>query len=386
MTYAQGRVINDADSHIMELPNFLKAYADPAVRDDIPMLPVPTVGALAVLDPESAAAGRHAPAKVAELVALGDRLIAGPKGHAALGAFNAEERTLALDLFGFQSQLVFPSFSAGPAFDPRRPVEARYVAAHVHNRAMADFCARDGRLYGVSLLPLDEPDLALEELDHIVSLGLKAAWVPHRVPGDRSPGHNDFDPVWARLAEAHIPFVIHVAGAPIQVDPRWFNTGRPVPKDFMGAGESVRGNDMTSLHHSAETFIGILVLAGVLERHPALRGGAIELGAGWVPSMLRRLDWIAEIWKRSEPELAAMKRRPSEQVIAQMAFTPMPFENVAELIRISDERLYMFSSDYPHIEGGRAPIARFEAGLMGAEDGVKDAFYAGNFARLFAAG
>src|SRR5262249_47203386 len=88
MTYAQGRVINDADSHIMELPDFLRAHPDPTVSDDLPRLPVPTVGALAVLDPESAAAGRHSPAKVAELVALGDRLIAGPKGHAALGAFN----------------------------------------------------------------------------------------------------------------------------------------------------------------------------------------------------------------------------------------------------------------------------------------------------------
>ena len=386
MTYAQGRVINDADSHIMELPDFLAAYADPAARDVVPRLPVPTVGALAVLDPESAAAGRHSPAKVAELVALGDRLIAGPKGHAALGAFNPEERSQALDLFGFQSQLVFPSFSAGPAFDTRRPVEARYAAAHAHNRAMADFCARDRRLFGVSLLPLDDPALAVQELAHIASLGLRAAWVPHRVPGDRSPGHDDFDPIWAGLADARIPFLIHVAGAPIQVDPRWFNTGRPVPKDFMGAGESVRGNDMTSLHHSAETFIGTLVLAGVLERHPTLRGGAIELGAGWVPSMLRRLDWIAEIWKRSEPELAAIKRRPSEQIIQQMAFTPMPFENVAELIAASDARLYMFSSDYPHIEGGRAPIARFEAGLAGVQDSAKDAFYAGNFARLFDAG
>src|SRR5579859_7681967 len=385
MTYAQGRVINDADSHIMELPDFLEGFADPAMREMVPRLPVPTTGALAVLDPQSAAAGRHSPAKVAELVALGDHLIAGPKGHAALGAFNAEERSLALDLFGFRAQLVFPSFSAGAAFDTRRSVAARYAGARAHNRAMADFCARDRRLYGVSLLPLDEPALALEEVEHIVSLGLKAAWIPHRVPGDRSPAHNDFDPVWARLAEAGIPFVIHVAGAPIQVDPRWFNTGRPVPKDFMGAGESVRGADMTSLHHSAETFIGILVLGGVLERHPTLRGGAIELGAGWAPSMLRRLDWIAEIWKRSEPELAGLKRRPSEQIIDQMAFTPLPFENVAELIRQSDERLYMFSSDYPHIEGGRAPIARFEAGLVGAADHVKDAFYAGNFARLFAA-
>jgi predicted TIM-barrel fold metal-dependent hydrolase len=384
MTYAQGRVINDADSHIMELPDFLRNFAGPDMGDVIPRLPVPTTGALAVLDPESAAAGRHSPAKVAELVALGDRLIAGPKGHAALGAFNAEERSQALDLFGFQHQLVFPSFSAGPAFDVRRPVEARYAAAQVHNRAMAAFCAADRRLCGVALLPLDEPALAAKEVDNLVALGLKAAWVPHRVPGDRSPGHNDFDPVWARLAEASIPFVIHVAGAPIQVDPRWFNTGRPVPKDFMGAGESVRGNDMTSLHHSAEAFIGMLVLGGVLERHPTLRGGAIELGAGWVPSMLRRLDWIAEIWKRSEPELAALSRRPSEQITQQMAFTPLPFENVAELIGQSDERLYMFSSDYPHIEGGRAPIARFEAGLADAGDAARDAFWAGNFARLFA--
>jgi uncharacterized protein len=383
MTYAQGRVINDADSHIMELPDFLKGYADPAMRDHVPTFALPTVGALAVLDPVSAAAGRHPPAKVAELVALGDRLIAGPKGHAALGAFDAEERTLALDLFGFRSQLVFPSYSAGPAFDLRRTVDERYAAARAHNRAMADFCSRDRRLYGVALLPLDDPGLALDELEHIVSLGLKAAWIAHRPPADRSPGHNDFDPIWARMAQAGIPFLLHVAGAPIQVDRRWFNTGRAEPKDFMGAGESVRGKDMTSLHHAAETFIGALVLDGVLERHPALRGGAIELGAGWVPSMLRRLDWVADIWKKSEPELAALTRRPSEQIVQQMAFTPFPYENVAELIGQSDAGLYMFSSDYPHIEGGRAPIARFDAALAGIEDAAKDAFFAGNYARLF---
>ena len=37
MTYAPPeRAIYDADSHIMELPDFLKAYADPDIRDDIP--------------------------------------------------------------------------------------------------------------------------------------------------------------------------------------------------------------------------------------------------------------------------------------------------------------------------------------------------------------
>ena len=37
MTYAPAEQrYFDADSHIMELPNFLKAYADPKLRDDIP--------------------------------------------------------------------------------------------------------------------------------------------------------------------------------------------------------------------------------------------------------------------------------------------------------------------------------------------------------------
>jgi predicted TIM-barrel fold metal-dependent hydrolase len=383
MTYAQGRIFNDADSHIMELPDFLKRYADPDARDRVPTISVPTVGALAVLDAESAAAGRHSPATVTKLVELGDALLTGPKGHAALGAFNAHERSQALDLLGFQRQLVFASFSAGPAFDLKRPVLDRYAAAHAHNRGMAAFCSDDVRLHGVGLLPIDEPELALEELGHIEALGLKAAWIPHRLAGGRSPGHTALDPIWARMSEAQLPFLLHVAGAPIQVDRGWFDTGRPEPKDFMGAGESVRGKDMTSLHHAAETFLGAMILDGVLERHPSLRGGAIELGAGWVPSMLARLDWIADIWKKSEPDLAKLRRRPSQQVIHQLVFTPFPYENVAELIRQSDERLYMFSSDYPHIEGGRAPIARFDAGLDGSSDSARNAFYAGNYARVF---
>ena len=37
MTYAPAdRAIYDADSHIMELPDFLKKYADPSLRDEIP--------------------------------------------------------------------------------------------------------------------------------------------------------------------------------------------------------------------------------------------------------------------------------------------------------------------------------------------------------------
>jgi predicted TIM-barrel fold metal-dependent hydrolase len=128
--------------------------------------------------------------------------------------------------------------------------------------------------------------------------------------------------------------------------------------------------------------VGTLVLDGVLQRHPRLRMGVIELGAGWVPAMLRRLDHIAEIWRRSEPELAALTRPPSQQIVEQMGFTPYPFEDVGALVRESDADLYLFSSDYPHIEGGRNPLGRFNASLDGFGDDVLERFFAGNMGRL----
>ena len=160
------------------------------------------------------------------------------------------------------------------------------------------------------------------------------------------------------------------------------NTGRDVPTDWLGGGENVRGKDMISLHQAAETFVGTMVLDGVLERHRGLRVGVVELGAAWVPAMIRRLDQIAEIWKRSEPELAALERKPSEQITEQMGFTPYPFENVGAMIRDSNPDLYLFSSDYPHIEGGRNPLGRFGQSLEGFGDDVLDKFYHSNMARL----
>ena len=103
------------------------------------------------------------------------------------------------------------------------------------------------------------------------------------------------------------------------------------------------------------------------------------MGAGWVPDMLRRLDHAD---RHLEPLRAAARRRSSgrrrSRHAAQLRFTPYPFEDVgADLLRESDPRLYLFSSDYPHAEGGRDPLGRFErswAGTPGTDDAVTGFF------------
>ena len=382
MPYAEGRTFLDADSHIMELPDFLRDNAAADVRDRLPRLSLSGGGKLRDALDAMGERGAHSPETVEELLALGDGLIAGPKGYQALGAFNADERSQALDLLGFDRQLVFATFSAGEVFSAIAEPDLMAAGIAAHNRGMAEFCADDRRLLGVGAACLDDPAAAVVALGQIIELGLAAVWVPHRPAGGRSPGHDDLDRFWALAAEAGVPVVLHVGGNPLQLKPAWMNTGRDVPTDWLGGGENVRGKDMIALHHAAETFLGTMVLDGVLERHRTLQVGVIELGAGWVPSMLRRLDSIAEIWRRSEPELASLTRKPSEQIAAQMAFTPYPFEDVGALIRESSPELYLFSSDYPHIEGGRNPLGRFGRSLEGFGEDVLDKFYSANMARM----
>jgi predicted TIM-barrel fold metal-dependent hydrolase len=248
---------------------------------------------------------------------------------------------------------------------------------------MADFCGHDPRLMGVAIIPLDEPALAIAELDAVIAQGLSAVWVPHRPCGDKSPGHVDFDPFWARLAESGLPFLLHVGGSPLQLAKAWANNGRAPTRDWLGGGENLRTKDVAVLHEGPETFLSMMVIDGVFERFPALRGASVELGAGWVPSLLVRLDWVAKHWGKADKALAAFTRRPSEQLTRQMAFTPFVFEEVGALIDQSSPDLYLFSSDYPHVEGGRNPIARFETALGDRDEAVRDQFYAENFLRIF---
>ena len=385
MTYAH-RSMYDADSHIMELPDFLQKYADPGLRDEVPAV---SYSASIVTDEEVAVimarGGRHSDEHIAELLGLGDKLIEKSKEIQALGAFDGAERAKAMDMLGFKKQLVFATHSVAKPFSPSTKLDPklRYGCARAHNRHMSDFCAHDDRLMGVAIVPLDDPQHAIAELELVLKSNLKAVWVPHRPCGDKSPGHVELEPFWARLAEAGVPFLLHVGGSPLQLAKAWGNNGRAATKDWLGGGENLRTKDVAVLHQGPETFLSMMMIEGIFERFPKLRGASVELGAGWVPEMLRRLDWVAKTWGRTDKTLASFKRTPTQQLTEQMAFTPFVFEEVGTFIDQSNPDLYLFSSDYPHIEGGRNPIARFEATLGERGASVRDKFYAENFLRIF---
>jgi predicted TIM-barrel fold metal-dependent hydrolase len=66
-----------------------------------------------------------------------------------------------------------------------------------------------------------------------------------------------------------------------------------------------------------------------------------------------------------------------------MGFTPFPHEDVANLIQQSNEDLYLFSSDYPHVEGGRDPIGKFTKALEAESEKTNENFFSENFLRIW---
>jgi len=369
----------------MEKPDFLKAYADPSIRDDIAEV---SYSASLVTDEEvaqiMAQGGKHSDEHIKEMLALGDDLIAKSKEIQALGAFNKDDRKVAMDMLGFKKQLVFATHSVAQPFHPSSKIspKLRYGATRAHNRHMIDFCSDDDRLMGVGVIPLDSPADAMKELELALEGNLEAIWVPHRSPINIAPGHIELEPFWKLLADSGTPFVIHVGGSPLQALKSWSNNGRGAVKDWMGGGENVRTKDAAVMHQPPETFISMLLLDGVFDRHPNLRGAAVELGAGWVPELLKRLDWVSKIYGRVD-ESVRFERTPTQQLTEQMGFTPFPHEDVANLIQQSNEDLYLFSSDYPHVEGGRDPIGKFTKALEAESEKTNENFFSENFLRIW---
>jgi predicted TIM-barrel fold metal-dependent hydrolase len=361
----------------METGDWLGEYADPDVRDRLLPLSFDAAGSqaaqLMLKLPGLWEQHRHQE--------IGADVLTGPKGWMAPGALDTQVRSRVLDALAISAQLVFPTFSVDQ-FAFSKDLDVRYGGAQALNRAMVAFCAPDPRLKAVGFLPLADPERAVVALEEALAGGVAAIWVPSDAPGDFSPAHVDLDQVWARLAEAGVPFVLHVGGGKL-LPKAFHNNGLPRPTDWLGGGENLRAKDFPVVHHSPERFLACLALDGVFERHPNLRGAAIELGATWVPGMLRNVDYAHRSFAKFEPTLKALPLLPSEYLRRQVRFTPFPFEDTAWLLEQCGPELFMFSTDYPHPEGGRRPFEVFAEAVAGFDQSSRERFFWRNGAELF---
>lgn len=373
MPYVEGRVVHDADSHIFEPPGTAERYADPAIRDRLGEALRAIAWSPAIQDAVARQRDPAFRARDADEIML-------RKNQLAPGAVLAQDRPAALDLLGFASQLVFTTTYLEPLrrFERGDDLDLIYGLALAHNRAIVEFCRADPRLLPVGYLPLGDIARAIRAAGEAIELGVAALMIPSHRLRACSHSHIGFDPIWARAQDAGVPIVFHVGGEE-PMDPIYKVNGLPPVPDFHGGDSNFTSVSYLAIPYAPMQTLGTMIYDGVLDRFPRLRIGVIELGASWVPGWMRALDSGAEAFRKNEDRLQRLGLKPSEFVRRQVRVTPYPHEPAGWIVKNTGPEVAMFSSDYPHVEGGRNPMRRFEISLAECSDAERRAFFCDNF-------
>ncbi|MEN8722222.1 MAG: amidohydrolase family protein [Alphaproteobacteria bacterium] len=380
MPYVGSRVCHDADSHIMETADWM----DDFLPDELKKRAFLGLGGTVEVLQKQVEAVR-ARAQSGDPVEGEDNPVSGKKGWMGLGGFDMDERRRAIDAIGVSSQLVFNTTALGLQKWSGGDDAMLYEFATANNKAMGRFCTSDPRMIGVAFVPLNDPAKAVAEINRTLDDGCGAIMVSAEAAAGRSPGHPDLDCVWKTLCDRDAPFMLHI-GPGTKVQPKaYHNNGRERAPDLHGGGENLRFCDYMMLWYAPQMFMTAMVYDGVFERFPALRGGVIESGAGWVPDFLRQLDMGYSSFVKSDPYLKELSMKPSDYIRRAVKFTPFPGEDVGLMIKDAGADLFLFSTDYPHPEGTKDPLGKFERYFDELTEEEKDKFYRTNFEDMMGA-
>lgn len=384
MAYVEDRIIHDADAHTMEPPEWLESFASQAVidyaRENF------SIGDNEVVfrDIEKCRELQADPGFRADAATE----IMLRKNYRAHGAWDPSDRSEALDHMGFSSQLIFPSMpnTLLEVMEHSAPAALTYETAAAANRAQIAFCAHDPRLLPVAYIPMQDIEMTSACATEAIAAGAAALLIPNRMPALHAQSHVGFDPLWAAAQEAGIPVVMHVATPDLVMPAQHRNNGLPPEPDFHGGGENFRSVSYMAISSPPMQALSMLIFDGVLERFPELRIGVIELGAVWVPSFMRQLEAAMDAFDRHEDRLKKLSLRPGDYVRRQVRVTPYPTEPTGWIIENSAPEICMFSSDFPHVEGGRNPLRRFDNEVAGLTTATQDRFFRANFEDLMGSG
>jgi predicted TIM-barrel fold metal-dependent hydrolase len=379
MPYIKNRIVHDADAHTMELPNWFDEYGNKKIQ-------------LAFRDRFGGNQGlaqtyfedidKHHQTKTYKAKNVEELMIR--KNYEALGSFNSHDRSEALDLLGVQSQLIFPTSPNVwlESLEHGSDINMLYSVARATNRAQIDFCSGDSRLLPATYIPLADIEKSIEIAKLAIESGSSALLIPWACPKNHSTSHIGLDPIWSMAEESGIPILFHVGSADFVLPKSHSINGMPKVKDFHGGEENFRSISYMAISSGPMQALSLLILDGVLERHPNLMFGVIELGSVWVPGFMRQLDSAFEAFSRHEERLQSLSLKPSEYISRQVRVTPYPTEPTGWVIKEAGNEIFMFSSDYPHLEGGRNPLARFEKSIEGISESDQDKFFRLNFESL----
>ena len=240
------------------------------------------------------------------------------------------------DIDGVAAEFLYPGFFGLFSLEP---VDLLVACQRNYNDWLHDYAtAAGGRLFGLAVIPLQDPEAGLAELHRVIKMGYKGACIPCTSPANQPYFDAAYEPIWALAEEAQFPLSMHV-GTNSYVPPEYRQ------KDPRRDGVFDYGNTPATIQRTLVE----LMCRGVAARHPRLPFVVSEFNAGWIAHWLDRIDqglqrdarfkgsdfsgeWPHEVWRRQfhatiEDDRAAIATR--------------------DLIGVET---LMWGSDYPHVD------------------------------------
>jgi aminocarboxymuconate-semialdehyde decarboxylase len=240
------------------------------------------------------------------------------------------------------------------------PADVALAVAQVNNDSLARFArSQPGRFEPLASVPLQDPERAARELERAHALGLRGVEIPARVGGVDLDDPR-LEPFWQAAKSLALPICIH----PFDASPQ-------------GALARYALSPLVGNLFDTGLAASLLVMGGVLERHPGLRI-VLYHGGGTFPALIARLQ---KGWE-GIPEARSAAPKPPFDYLDRFWFDTVTFDGVVLrtlIARFGADRVVL-GSDYPLPLGPRDPAAEVRA--LGLSPEHEAAVLGGNACQL----
>jgi len=232
-------------------------------------------------------------------------------------------RVAHMDRMGVDVQVIFPTFFI--RYNTNN-AEAEWALTTTYNRWLADKCAQsNGRLRWAAVLPLLQPEKAVEELRWAKEHGACGIF-KRGFDLDREVTDPYFYPIYEEASALDIPLCIH--------------TGHPLPGREWDRGFPIMFS------------CSALVTSKLPQKFPKLRFGLIESGASWIPYTISQLGaQKRQALRGTQTELPRLyELQPDLFRSNRMFVTIDPIDDIESILKFGTEDNLMIGTDYSHTD------------------------------------
>ena len=223
-----------------------------------------------------------------------------------------------------------------------KAADAQQLLRYLNDQVAAMVAESGGRLAGFGAVPLQDPELAIRELEYVVkTLGLAGVEVGSNING-RPIGAPEFEPFFAACAALGAAVFVHAirpAGMERLVGPPPLQQVLGYPGDVGLAAASV-------------------LTSNLIERHPGLRM-AFSHGGGTLAMLLPRLQQGWQVFPALAESIAAAPRDQARKLFYDTLVFDTP--TLRHLVSVFGETQLMLGTDYPFNFHEHQPVAAIDA-------------------------